>query len=129
MKSYNEKIVFKKPFPLVRRTPYGGEGSGMGQLLIEKLNNDFFLAKDSHPALNDLSHIREHLINKVAELMSKDYDRFLNSLYRIDVNESKVREVLHAKDRTTIPEKLADLIIERQLLRIKTQLLYKEGKL
>jgi len=36
---------------------------------------------------------------------------------------------LNSKDRTLIPEKLADLIIDRQLLRIKTQLLYKEGKL
>ena len=96
--------------------------------LVEKLNKDFSLAKDSLPAVNDLSLIREHLINKVTELISRDYDRFLTNLYRIDVNETKVSQILHAKDRTTIPEKLADLIIERQLLRVKTQMLYREGK-
>ena len=97
--------------------------------LLEKINKDFALASNSLPVLNDLPHIREHLIRKVAELISKDYDRFLNNLYLIDVNEKKVSEILRAKDRTTIPERFADLIIERQLLRIKTQLLYREGKL
>jgi len=96
--------------------------------LVEKLHKDFSLADNSLPAVNDLSLIREHLIKKVAELISRDYDRFLNNLYRIDVNEKKVSEILHSKDRTTIPEKLADLIIERQLLRVKTQMLYREGK-
>ncbi|MFA7229275.1 MAG: hypothetical protein WC061_09590 [Melioribacteraceae bacterium] len=97
--------------------------------LVEKLNRDFSLEGNSLPVLNDLPMIREHLIKKVTELLSKDYDRFLNNLYRIDVNEKKVSEILRAKDRTSIPEKLADLIIERQLLRVKTQLLYREGKL
>ncbi len=110
-----------EPFPL-------GEGTGMGQLLVEKLHKDFSLAENSLPAVNDLSVIREHLINRVTELISRDYDRFISNLYRIDVNEKKVSEILHAKDRTTIPEKLADLIIERQIMRVKTQMLYREGK-
>lgn len=96
--------------------------------LLEKLYKDFALADNSLPAVNDLSVIREHLINRVTELISKDYDRFLNNLYRIDVSEKKVSEILHAKDRTTIPERLADLIIERQIMRVKTQKLYREGK-
>ncbi|MDP3581066.1 MAG: hypothetical protein Q8S39_03965 [Ignavibacteria bacterium] len=97
--------------------------------LVEKLHKDFSLEKESLPAVDNLDLIRNHLIVKVKELMSRDYDRFLNSMYRIDVNEKKVREILHCKDRTTIPEKLADLIIERQLMRVRTQIMYKEGKL
>ena len=97
--------------------------------LVEKLYKDFSLEKESLPAVNDLASIREHLINKVTELMSKDHERFLGSMYRIDVSESKVSAILRSKDRTTIPERFADLIIERQLLRIKTQMLYRSGKL
>jgi len=97
--------------------------------LLEKLSKDFALEKESLPAIADLTMIRNHLIQRVTELMAQDYDRFLNSLYRIDVNESKVHEILFSKDKTRIPEKLADLIIERQLIRVKTQLLYKQGKL
>lgn len=97
--------------------------------LVEKLNKDFSLEKESLPALTDLVLIREHLIKKVVELMARDYNRFVNSLYRIDVNENKVSEILHLRDKTIIPEKLADLIIERQLLRVKTQMLYRNKKL
>ncbi|KAF0152163.1 MAG: hypothetical protein FD143_1260 [Ignavibacteria bacterium] len=96
--------------------------------LIEKLHKDFSLEKENLPAIDNLEVIRKHLVIKVKELMSRDYDRFLNSLYRIDVNEKKVREILHSKDRTTIPEQLADLIIDRQMMRVKTQLLYKQSK-
>ncbi len=97
--------------------------------LLERLSKDFSLEKESLPVNVDLSLIREHLIKRVTELMAMNYDRFLNSLYRIDVNESKVHEILLSKDKMRIPEKLADLIIERQLIRVKTQILYKQGKL
>jgi len=97
--------------------------------LLEKLSKDFALEKESLPAQVDMTLIRDHLIKKVAELMARDHDRFINTLYRIDVNESKVHDILYSKDITLIPEKLADLIIERQLIRVKTQLLYKQGKL
>ena len=97
--------------------------------LLEKLSKDFSLEKETLPMQQDLSMIRSHLAKRIVEMMARDHDRFLNSLYRIDVNEAKVREVLYSKDKTLIPEKLADLIIERQLIRIKTQILYKQGKL
>ena len=97
--------------------------------LVEKLHKDFSLEKESLPAVTDIENIRKHLINKVIELMSRDYNRFLNSMYRIDVSESKVSEILRSKNRITIPERFADLIIERQMLRIKTQKLYRDGKL
>jgi hypothetical protein len=97
--------------------------------LVEKLHKDFALEKETLPAVSNLEIIRKQLIEKVKELMSRDYERFLNSLYRIDVSEKKVREILHSKDRTTIPEQLADLIIERQMMRVRTQILYKQGKM
>lgn len=96
--------------------------------LIEKLQKDFSINRFDVPVTAGLSVIKEHLTIKIQELMSRNYERFLNNLYRIDVSESKVLEILHAKDRTSIPEKLADLIIERQLMRIKTQILYRQGK-
>ena len=97
--------------------------------LVEKLSKDFSLEKESLPAQQDMSLIRSHLIRRIIDLMARSHDLFLNSLYRIDVDESKVRTIMNLKDKTLIPEKLADLIIERQLVRIKTQILYKEGKL
>ena len=97
--------------------------------LIAKLSKDFSLEGSSLPVIANLALIKEFLVKRINELMSRDYERFLNSLYRIDVSESKVQEILHSKDKTTVTEKLADLIIERQMLRLKTQFLYKQGKL
>lgn len=96
--------------------------------LIEKLNKDFFLEKNNLPVKNDYDELKKFFTEKVKELMSSNYERFLNTLYRIDVDEIKLTQILHSKDKTTIPEKLADLIIERQLLRVKTQLLYQQSK-
>lgn len=97
--------------------------------LLQKLSQDFSLEGNSLPAQADMNLIREHLIERIKELMSRNYERFLNSLYMIDLSEAKVQEALHSKDKLSIPSKLADLIIERQLQRIKTQILYREGKL
>ena len=97
--------------------------------LIAKLSKDFSLEGSFLPVSADLALIKEFLVKRINELMSRDYERFLNRLYRIDVSESKVQEILHSKDKTTVTEKLADLIIERQMLRLKTQVLYKQGKL
>ena len=97
--------------------------------LAERLQKDFSLEKNSLPALDNLQVIRQHLIIKVTELMGRNFKLFLNSLYRIDIDEMKVSEVINTKDKTLIPEKFADLIIERQLQRVKTQMLYRQGKL
>lgn len=99
--------------------------------LIEKLYNDFSIDKNNLPVKKDyaeeLKIIKEFLSKRIVELMGKSQERFFNTLYRIDVNESKVAQILNTSPH--IPGDLADLIIERQLQRIKTQILYKQGKL
>ena len=97
--------------------------------LINHLEKDFAFEKQLLPEQNDLAIIRLHLINRVKQLIALDYQKFLNSLYQIDVNEKKVREIIHSKNRINIPERLADLIIERQIQRVKTQILYRNSKL
>ncbi len=98
-------------------------------LLIQKLSKDLSIPGEALLEKKEQKFIREYLIEKIKELMSQNFDRFIINLYRIDVDENKVHEILHSKDKTAIPEKLADLIIERQLLRIKTQMMYKKGEL
>lgn len=101
------------------------------QPLIEKLYKDFSIDKNNLPVKKDyaeeLKIIREFLAKRIAVLMDKNQERFFNTLYRIDVDENKVTQVLN--NSSNIPDDLADLIIERQLQRLKTQLLYKQGKL
>lgn len=99
--------------------------------LIEKLYNDFSIDKANLPVKKDyaeeLKIIKEFLSKRIAELMIKNQERFFNTLYRIDVKENKVAQVLNTSKNP--PDDLADLIIERQIQRLKTQMLYKQGKL
>lgn len=101
------------------------------QPLIEKLYNDFSIDKSNLPVKKDYTEelriIKEFLSKRITELMAKNEERFFNTLYRIDVNENKVSQILNTSK--TVPDDLADLIIERQLQRIRTQILYKQGKL
>jgi len=97
--------------------------------LIEKLSNDFSIENNSLPVQSDISLIKEHLRKKVEVMLEKNYERLMNNLYRIDVNEDKLNTVLKTTNPTELPSVIADLIIERQVQRIRTQILYKQGKL
>jgi len=101
--------------------------------LCEILEKDFSLVKNELPVVSsyneDLEKIREHLRERVAELMENDFDLFVNTLYRIDVPEPKIRAAFNDKDKSTLNQKIADLILERELQRVRTRIMYKEGKL
>ena len=98
----------------------------------EKISRDF---KIENPLSQNIEgnitedELREYLKNKIMELMEGNLERFLNTLYRIDVDEAKVREIFQKKSGFDIAESLADLIIKRQVQRVKTQQMYKEGRL
>lgn len=101
--------------------------------LIDKLDNDFSLeeAKQLVPSggIDSIEQVKKFLVERIIVMMDNNYERFLNTLYRIDVDEAKVNYIVSKAKVTEIPELLADLIIERQLQRIRTQILYKQGKL
>lgn len=82
-------------------------------------NNDF----------KRLEEFREYLIEKMKNLLDNNYNLLINTLYRIDVSEKKLSELFSSKNNETIPEKLADLIIERQIQKINFRKLYRNGDL
>ncbi|MFA7289768.1 MAG: hypothetical protein WC055_12905 [Melioribacteraceae bacterium] len=97
--------------------------------LTERIMRDLQTTEFNLPIHANLDMVKEQLINKIQEMLARNYDRFMNNLYRMDISEGKVIEVMNSKDKRLVPSLLADLIIERQMQRIKTRLLYKEGKL
>lgn len=82
-------------------------------------NNDF----------ERLEEFRIYLIEKLAKMLDNDFNILVNTLYRIDISEKKLSELFSGKDRRNIPEKLADLIIERQIQKIKFRQKYRDGNL
>lgn len=63
----------------------------------------------------------ELIAEQVSELMDRKPDLLFSTLYRIDVAESRIEEVLSGKTEETIPEGLARLILDRQIEKMKTR--------
>ena len=79
--------------------------------------------------VENLSQLRIYLAEKLKDLLDNNFSLLVNTLYRIDVSEEKLNELFGSKNRAPIPTALADLIIERQLLKIHFRKKYKEGNL
>ncbi|MFO7448259.1 MAG: hypothetical protein R6W90_18010 [Ignavibacteriaceae bacterium] len=78
---------------------------------------------------NDLNEFKLYLSGRVKEMMETKFNQLINTLYLIDVNEEKVNELFSAKNRDSVPDKLAELIIERQLQKYYLRQKYKKGEL
>jgi hypothetical protein len=76
-------------------------------------------------AFDNLEELRRYLENKITELMDTNYEKLINILYRVDINEEKLNELFSSKNREFIPGRLAELIIERQIQKISIRNAYK----
>lgn len=72
-----------------------------------------------------MEEFRNYLIGKLTYLIDNKFDLLLNVLYRIDVDEEKVKKLFAPDNREFIPGALADLIIHRQLQKIVWRERYK----
>ena len=56
---------------------------------------------------------------RVEELLQKDFPRLINILYRLDVDEEKLKTRINNRPATDAAELISKLIIERQLEKLK----------
>ena len=71
------------------------------------------------PATGTLEQLREKLSVHINELINHDFEKLVFHLYRIDVDEARMRALLANKAGENAGGLIADLIIERQLQKIK----------
>jgi hypothetical protein len=99
----------------------------------KSITNDF--VKSNFASLipnNDyerLEEFKKYLTEKMRDLLDNNYNLLINTLYRIDISEAKLSELFSSSNKEAIPEKLADLIIERQVQKINFRKKYREGNL
>ena len=77
------------------------------------------LSDSLQPANN--SGIREQIIALVNTLINEDFHSLIQLLYQIDVSENKIRSCLQNDTNKLSADIIADLIIERQLQKIKSR--------
>ena len=73
------------------------------------------------PASVSKEELREQLAAHINYLINHDFEKLVFYLYRIDVNESKMKQLLAQKEGENAARLIADLIIERQLQKIKSR--------
>ena len=71
---------------------------------------------------------RNELINTINYLIINDFEKLIYSLYRIDVSEVKIKNLLINKSDTSAAELIADAVIERQLEKKASKEKYKQPK-
>lgn len=102
--------------------------------LIQKSVSKDFIKTDYTSLIpnNDferLEEFRKYLTAKMKDLLDNNYNLLINTLYRIDISEKKLSQLFSSKNKKPIPEKLAELIIERQIEKINFRKRYREGTL
>jgi hypothetical protein len=101
--------------------------------IVKFVEKDFLISENISliPAANlfSLEEFKKYLTEKLKFLLDEKFDILVNILYRIDISEKKLSQLFSGKNRDSIPAALADLIIERQLQKIRLRKLYNQGKL
>ena len=86
-----------------------------------------------HKLTAEFTHIQRHelrqqLIEYINFLLLHDFSKLVQLLYKVDVNESKLKAFLQEDPHTDSAVLIADLLIERQAEKIKTKTSTQEDK-
>lgn len=76
----------------------------------------------------DLNILHKKLSILVAYLLENDMHRLLNAMYRLDVSEAKFHQAMQSDSKENAAFRIADLIIEREMQKVKTRLHYKKHR-
>ena len=72
-----------------------------------------------------IDELKKRIAGCIHPLISHNFNKLISLLYRMDINEAKLRQLLHDNPAEDAGMIIADLIIERQAEKIKSQ---KENK-
>ena len=93
------------------------------QSLVAAINDSMEIELRQDISADQLADILAEHIN---DLIDRNFNKLVNLLYRIDVNESKLRQMLN-ENSTDAGKIIARLIIERQLQKIASRESFRNG--
>lgn len=73
------------------------------------------------PANISFAELKEQLTQHINHLINTDFEKLIFYLYRIDVHEDKMRQLLQQQEGENAASLIAQLIIDRQLQKIKSR--------
>jgi len=74
---------------------------------------------------NDAATFRQRLAEYVNRLITGDFNKLIYILYRLDISEKKLKQLLVGQQQTDAGLLIANMIIERQLQKIQSRKQYR----
>jgi hypothetical protein len=90
----------------------------------KNIPDEIIFVKDSLE-VNSSEKVKKKLMDLLNELINNDFEALIQLLYRIDVNEKKIRDLLNENESKDAASVIANLIIERQLQKIESRKNYR----
>ena len=101
-------------------------------ILNDLISKDFQLEGDDTLIngydIPDINKFHNNLILLIDYLIENDMHRLLNVMYRLDVSEAKFHDTMQSLSKEEAAIQLANLIIEREMQKVKTRLHYKKHR-
>lgn len=91
--------------------------------LIRLVNEEMAIDLPEQISFNEIRKQLGHYIN---DLIVNDFQKLVSLLYRIDISESRLKQLLLKENHEDAGKVIADLIIQRQLEKIKTRQQFKQ---
>ncbi len=85
------------------------------------IRKDLGLANDELTLQTSIDDLKEKLTQVIGYLLDKNFEKVLQAMYRIDINEEKLKVALASDPPDQIAPKIANLIIERELQKIESR--------
>ena len=93
----------------------------------QQLQNEIVQYTDSSLAVrdNDAAMFRQRLAVYINRLITGDFSKLIFILYRLDISEQKLKQLLAGENQTDAGLLIANMIIERQLQKIQSRKKYR----
>ena len=79
------------------------------------------VSKELEVIVKDCPITKQVLIEKINELINNDFQKLVSILYRMDVSEIKLKQLLNENPWTNAALIIVDLMIERQAEKIRSR--------
>ena len=74
----------------------------------------------------DYESLKKRVLPVIRQMLDNDFNSLLNLLYRIDVNEDKLKKILTFGNPENIAGDITDLILHREIQKVKTRKQYRK---
>ena len=93
------------------------------QLIRKDLGlKDQFEFKDEE---SDVNRLLDYLTSQINYLLDHDLNHLLNALYRIDIQEERIKDLLQNSEQGQIATNIAKAVIEREKQKVLTRRQYR----